>query len=92
MKTDFSQDDRFLREAEVAHITGLSRTTRWRLERRGEFPRRRSISCNASSGIRPMATHLANTYKKKLGFKFETIRQILSGTYSASIRLSIPGL
>ena len=47
MKTDFPQDDRFLREAEVARITGLSRTTRWRMERRGEFPRRRSISRNA---------------------------------------------
>ena len=47
MKTDFPQDDRFLREAVVARITGLSRTTRWRMERRGEFPRRRSISRNA---------------------------------------------
>ncbi len=40
-------DDRFLREPEVRRITGLSRTTRWRMERRGEFPRRRSISRNA---------------------------------------------
>ncbi len=39
--------DRFLREREVARMTGLSRTTRWRLERRGEFPRRRQISRNA---------------------------------------------
>ncbi len=39
--------DRFLREPEVARVTGLSRTTRWRMERRGEFPRRRSISRNA---------------------------------------------
>ena len=39
--------DRFLREQEVARMTGLSRTTRWRLERRGEFPRRRQISRNA---------------------------------------------
>ena len=40
-------EDRFLREPEVARLTGLSRTTRWRMERRGEFPRRRSISRNA---------------------------------------------
>ena len=63
MKTDSPQDDRFLREAEVAHITGLSRTTRWRLERRGEFPRRRSISCNAvawlASEIRTWMTERA---------------------------------
>ena len=39
--------DRFLREPEVARVTGLSRTTRWRMERRGEFPRRRTISRNA---------------------------------------------
>ena len=38
--------DRFLGEAEVERITSLSRTTRWRLERRGLFPKRRSISAN----------------------------------------------
>jgi len=39
--------DRFLREPEVGQITGLSRTTRWRLERDGRFPKRRQISPNA---------------------------------------------
>ncbi len=39
--------DRFLREAEVRRITGLSRTTRWRLERANVFPNRRFISSNA---------------------------------------------
>ena len=39
--------DRFLREREVQGITGLSRTTRWRLEREGKFPARRQISDNA---------------------------------------------
>ncbi len=38
--------DRFIREAECEHITGLSRTTRWRLERKGQFPKRRAISEN----------------------------------------------
>jgi predicted DNA-binding transcriptional regulator AlpA len=32
--------DRFLREAEVAVMTSLSRAQRWRLELRGEFPAR----------------------------------------------------
>jgi predicted DNA-binding transcriptional regulator AlpA len=32
--------DRFLREAEVAVMTTLSRAQRWRLELRGEFPAR----------------------------------------------------
>ncbi len=31
---------RILRERDVRKATGLSRVTRWRLERRGEFPRR----------------------------------------------------
>ena len=39
-------EDRFLREPEVAKITGLSRTTRWRLEREGRFPRRRRAAPN----------------------------------------------
>ncbi len=47
MKLDTPQDDRFLREPEVRRITGLSRTTRWRMERRGEFPHKRRISKNA---------------------------------------------
>ncbi len=32
--------DRFLREAEVALMTSLSRAQRWRLELHGEFPAR----------------------------------------------------
>lgn len=43
-------------------------------------------------GIRPMAKHLANAHRKKLGFNFETIRHILRGTYTASKRLDIRGL
>ena len=40
-------NDRFLREKDVHSITGLSRTTRWRLERENKFPSRRQISGNA---------------------------------------------
>ena len=39
--------DRFIREPERKHITGLSRTTCWRLEREGLFPKRRQIAPNA---------------------------------------------
>ncbi len=39
--------DRFVREVECKRITGLSRSTRWRLERAGVFPKRRQISANA---------------------------------------------
>ena len=47
MNNSTQAPDRFLREPEVRHITGLSRTTRWRMECRGEFPRKRQISKNA---------------------------------------------
>ncbi len=40
-------NERFLREPEVRRVTGLSRTTRWRLERDKRFPRKRKLSDNA---------------------------------------------
>lgn len=40
--------DRILREPEVAQKDGnLSRSTRWRLERDGRYPRRKKIGLNA---------------------------------------------
>jgi prophage regulatory protein len=39
--------ERFIRESECRRMTGLSRVTRWRKERRGEFPGRIQISANA---------------------------------------------
>ena len=41
-------EDRIVREAECAAITGLSRTRRWELEQTGDFPRRRKLSERAS--------------------------------------------
>ena len=38
--------DRFLKKAEILGVTGLSHTTIWRLESKGEFPKRRKISPN----------------------------------------------
>jgi prophage regulatory protein len=35
--------ERFLSTREVMDVTGMGRTTLWRLEREGEFPRRRRI-------------------------------------------------
>jgi predicted DNA-binding transcriptional regulator AlpA len=37
---------RILRTIEVAALTGLSRTTIWRLERAGQFPKRLQLSRN----------------------------------------------
>jgi prophage regulatory protein len=35
---------KMLREKQVKDLTGLSRVTRWRLEARGEFPRKIKLS------------------------------------------------
>jgi prophage regulatory protein len=43
--------DRFIREPECREITGLSRSTRWRLERNGKFPRRRRISVGTTGWL-----------------------------------------
>jgi prophage regulatory protein len=48
----FSRElDRFIRERECQQLTGLSRSTRWRLERAGRFPRRRRISAGATGWL-----------------------------------------
>ena len=39
--------DRFVRDRECENLTGLSRTTRWRLEKKDLFPKRRQISENS---------------------------------------------
>jgi prophage regulatory protein len=39
--------DRMVREDECRQLTGLSRATRWRQERRGTFPKRCQLSDNA---------------------------------------------
>lgn len=44
-------NDRFVREPEASEITGLSRTTRWRMERDGKFPSRRRISSRCTGWL-----------------------------------------
>ena len=41
------QKNSYLREPKVKEITGLSKSTRWRLENAGKFPKRRQLSANA---------------------------------------------
>ena len=43
--------DRIMRDPEVEYVTGLSRTTRWRLARAGKFPKRRQLSPNCSGNL-----------------------------------------
>ncbi len=42
-----NHEERFIRERECEKLSGLSRTTRWRLEQKGEFPKRRQLSKNS---------------------------------------------
>jgi len=59
---------RFLRFPAVRALTGLSRTTIWRLERQGDFPRHRRISRNAVA----WAEHeVADWIRSKLGTGFQ---------------------
>lgn len=45
--------DRIVRvDDEIKKITGLSRTTRWRLEKEGKFPKRLRLTGNRASGYR----------------------------------------
>ena len=50
MKT-IEQDDYFMRDPEVERASGLSRTTRWRLARKGQFPPKYKISENRSANL-----------------------------------------
>ena len=43
--------DRIMREPEVKHVTGLSRTTRWRLARKGKFPKLRELAPNCKGNL-----------------------------------------
>jgi prophage regulatory protein len=47
---------RLLRFPTVRERTGLSRSTIWRLERRGDFPRHRRISANAVAWVEQEVT------------------------------------
>lgn len=41
-----SLQDRYITESECHRMSGLPRVTRWRMEKRGEFPQRRRLSPN----------------------------------------------
>jgi prophage regulatory protein len=42
----------FIREPECRSLTGLSRATRWRLERAGLFPKKRQLSPGCKGWLR----------------------------------------
>ena len=50
--SQYENQDRMLRVNEVVVLTGLSKTTLWRLERKGDFPARRQLSPGAVGWFR----------------------------------------
>jgi prophage regulatory protein len=57
---------RLIRLRDVCYRTGLSRTTIWRLERRGAFPKHRQISSNAVGWIEHEVTEWIESRAAKL--------------------------
>lgn len=55
------EEFRLIRLAKVIGITGLSRTTIWRLERKGGFPRRRKINSRSIAWLESEVTHWIET-------------------------------
>ena len=56
--------DRFVHEPECLKMTGLSRITRWRLERQGSFPKRRQISPNCIAWLESELREWLETRKR----------------------------
>lgn len=52
---------RYLREPQVFDITKLSKSTRWRLEKDGKFPKRRQLSPNAVGWLESEITAWLNS-------------------------------
>jgi len=53
--------DKFLSKPEVLDMAGLSHVTAWRMEKRGEFPKRRQISTNRVAWLESEILEWMNT-------------------------------
>lgn len=64
--------NRMLRSREVIVLTGLSRTTIWRLENTGEFPSRKKLSAGAvgwaSSEVQEWIMHRERVVNSQVDF------------------------
>lgn len=52
MNTEYIEENMLLSKKTVFAMVGLSDTTIWRMERRGEFPRRKQLSKNRVAWVR----------------------------------------
>jgi prophage regulatory protein len=50
-KINGNEDIRIVREKECLYLTGLSRSTRRRMEKTGQFPRRRQLSEHSTGWV-----------------------------------------
>jgi len=60
----------FLREPQVASLTGLSKSTRWRLEKDGGFPKRRQLS---RKSVGWLATEIEEWIQTRIAIKIGDI-------------------
>ena len=58
----------FIRASQLKAITGLSTTTIWRLEKNGEFPKRRKISRGAVGWVKSEVEEWASSRQNAWGF------------------------
>ena len=54
-----AEPDRFVGDKEITHLTGLSSTTQWRLEKKGLFPKKYNLTPNGSRRGRKLSEILA---------------------------------
>lgn len=52
MNTEYIEENMLLSKKTVFAMVGLSDTTIWRMERRGEFPRRKQLSKNRVAWVK----------------------------------------
>lgn len=74
--------DKILREAEVNSVSGLSRTTRWRLERENKFPKRRRLGANSIGWLESEVLEWLATRPQMSGVDNETTNRKLNRKFS----------
>jgi prophage regulatory protein len=71
----YQKSFQFLREPQVSTLTGLSKSTRWRLERQGKFPKKRQLSVKSVGWL---ASEIEEWIQTRSIVKKESINQHLS--------------
>jgi prophage regulatory protein len=67
MESEITREAGIMREAEVRCVSGLSRTTRWRLQRLGMFPRPYQLSSRSIGWLRSEIIEWINSRQRTTG-------------------------